>query len=108
MTQVKQKRYKTRVETAKQRLREKGVEAFGEYIKATIGKIGVVHAKQTFLRTLERWLKHGRDLGVGARAGALSLVAARLQALEPEEVAAGAGTGREQGGSNRCWRLLRR
>ena len=91
MTQVKQKRYKTRVETAKQRLREKGVEAFGEYIKATIGKIGVVHAKQTFLRTLERWLKHGRDLGVGARAGALSLVAARLQALESEEVAAGAG-----------------
>ena len=90
MTPVKQKRYKNRLETAKQRLRDKGVEGLGDYIEAAIGKMLGLGAKQTFLRTLERWLKHGRGLEQ-LRTGALSLVEARLQSLEPEEVAAGAG-----------------
>ncbi len=90
MTPVKQKRYKNRLETAKQRLRDKGVEGLGDYIEAAIGKMTGLGAKQTFLRNLERWLKHGRGLEK-LRTGALSLVEARLQSLEPEEVAAGAG-----------------
>ena len=90
MPPVKQKKAKRRLEIAKQTLREEGVEALGNYIEVAIGNMMGLGAKQTFLRNLERWLKHGRGLEQ-LRTGAQSLVEARLQALGPEEVAAGTG-----------------
>ena len=90
MPPVKQKKAIRRLDIAKQTLREEGVEAFGNYIKTATAKMMGLGAKQTFVRTLERWLKHGRGLEK-LRTRALSLVQARLQSLGPEEVAAGTG-----------------
>ena len=80
---VKKKKRTPRVQVALNTLRTEGVTRFGRYIDAEIGEAGL-------LRSLSERINRAGDLG-NVRDGALSVVRARLKALDLQAAATGGG-----------------